>query len=130
MSSVDVEVEGLFVPQVQVKVRSHRPVRRSGRVDGSFLRGPIPLAWLNRVYGLAGQKTLQTALAIWFLAGLRRRNDRLRLTSDVMAKFGVTDRSAKYRALEKLERAGIIHVHREPRKNPVVAILDAGVTWS
>src|ERR1700730_5114115 len=69
-------------------------------VDGEFLRGPIPLAWLGPVCCLPGQKVLAVSLAIWFLRGLRKSTDDLTLTDATVARFGVKDRSAKYRALE------------------------------
>jgi DNA-binding transcriptional ArsR family regulator len=69
---------------------------------------------------------LATALAIWFLSGLRHGGtDGLRLTAATLKPFQV-DRSAKSRALKALEGAGLIRVQRRDRKNPVVTILDVG----
>ncbi|NBO91183.1 MAG: hypothetical protein EBV06_02525 [Planctomycetia bacterium] len=47
----------------------------------------------------------------------------MRLTTAILKRFGV-NRKAKYRALASLEDAGLIRVHRELRKNPVVTILE------
>jgi hypothetical protein len=117
----------LRVPQVEVLPHEALARRRSsGHVVGKFLRGPIPLAWLGRACRLRGGKVVATALAIWFLAGLRRREWDLKLTSDTLTHFGVTDRAAKYRALKALEEAGLIQVERRPNKNPLVTILGAG----
>lgn len=41
----------------------------------------------------------------------------------VIERFGI-DRKAKYRGLSALEKAGLVRVHRQPRQNPVVTILD------
>jgi hypothetical protein len=66
---------------------------------------------------------LAVALAIWFLAGLRNRQNDLKLTTAALKRFGVTDRSTKSRALDALEGAGLVHVERQPGKNPIVTIL-------
>ena len=57
-----------------------------------------------------------------FEAG-RRRSKVVTLTTAILNRFHV-DRKAKYRALRALEVAGLISVSRQPRKNPVVTILD------
>ncbi len=90
------------------------------RINGEFLKGPIPLDWLSVASSLPG-KALAVALAIWFEAG-RRRSSEVTLTTAILARFGV-GRKAKYRALQKLERARLISVMRVPRKNPLVRIL-------
>ncbi len=81
------------------------------------------MVWLGRACGLRGQKTLAVALASWFVAGLRSKKDHLRLTTDILARLGVTDRFTKYRALKTLEEAGLIQVDREQGRNPFVTIL-------
>ena len=52
------ELDALYVPQVEVPCPSELPVnvsapvslRRSGWIDGKFLRGPIPcLGWVGHV---------------------------------------------------------------------------------
>jgi hypothetical protein len=45
------------------------------------------------------------------------------LTSAILARFGV-NRKAKYRALNALEGVKLIAVHRQPRRNPVVTVLE------
>jgi hypothetical protein len=125
----------LFIPQVKVKRRLTAPKanhssahgRRTNWIKGEFVSGPLPLNWLARACGLPGVKTLATALAIWFEAGRRARRDNLNLTSEILRRFGVTNRSAKQRALEALEREGLISVERQQRKNPKVTILDVEV---
>ena len=91
------------------------------RINGEFLKGPIPLNWLSMASSLPG-KALAVALAIWFEAGRRRSLD-VTLTTAILARFGV-GRKAKYQALQKLERAQLISVVRVPHKNPLVRILD------
>lgn len=92
------------------------------RIKGEFLKGPIPLAWLTVASKLSGKASLAVALAIWFEAG-RRKSKVVKLTSAILERFNVS-RKCKYRALKSLEKAGLIRVHREPRRNPVVTIME------
>lgn len=92
------------------------------RIKGEFLKGPIPLAWLTVASKLSGKAPLAVALAIWFEAG-RGRCKEVTLTTAILNRFGI-NRKAKYRALEALEKAGLISVKRKPRRNPIVAISD------
>jgi DNA-binding transcriptional ArsR family regulator len=124
------ELMDLRVPQVEVApwsvpARSEsRRARPHGWLGGKFVKGPIPLNWLGRASNLGvGKAPLATALAIWYLAGLRGTNESLLLTGATVAQFGVSP-SAKSRALVVLEKAGLISVKREGRKNPLVTILD------
>jgi hypothetical protein len=118
------DLVGLRVAQVSVE---DVPVKRPGsrvRPEELFLRGPISLPWLGRACELPG-KALATGLAIWFLSGLRRqRKEGLLLTNELLSKFGVTDRTTKYRALRALKKAGLIHVDQQIGKNPLVTIVD------
>jgi hypothetical protein len=118
-------LESLYVPPVMSEKRANsRPIRGQKRfVKGEFLRGPIPMLWLRRVCRLPGKNTLATALAIWWLAGLRRREEGLSLTTAALKRFEVVTRSAKYDALKALEAAKLISVRRKAGKNPAVTIL-------
>lgn len=91
------------------------------KIQGEFLKGPIPLDWLGRAAKLPGKASLATALAIMFEVG-RRRSQEIVLTTAILLRFGV-NRKAKYRALIQLENAGLISVVRQPRRNPLVAVL-------
>ena len=95
---------------------------KSHWIAGPFLKGPIPMNWLSVAAKLRGKAPLAVALAVWFEAG-RRRSKVVRLTSAVLNRFSV-NRKAKYTALAVLEKAGLIRVRREARKNPVVTIID------
>jgi hypothetical protein len=102
------------------KGRSSRP--RSRRIRGEFLKGPIPLNWLSGASKLKGKAPLAVALAIWFERG-RRRGGEVRLTTAILDRFGI-NRKAKYGGLKALEEAGLIRVHRELRRNPLITVLE------
>lgn len=95
---------------------------KAKRIAGEFLKGPIPLPWLTAVTRLSGKAPLAVALAVCFEAG-RRKSNEVKLTTAILRRFSV-NRKAKYSALKSLEKAGLVRVRREPRRNPVVTILD------
>jgi hypothetical protein len=106
--------------------RTH--VRSSGKPPtptkgDPFLKGPIPLTWLEAAACLPG-KSLHAGLALWFAAGLARSAS-VPLSNISGVRFGL-DRSAKYRALAWLEKAGLITVERKLGRAPVVTLLSPG----
>lgn len=92
------------------------------KILGEFLKGPIPLPWLTAAAQLSGKAPVAVGLAIWFEAG-RRKSNEVKLTSAILQRFAIK-RKSKYSALKSLEDAGLIRVRREPRKNPMVTILE------
>jgi hypothetical protein len=86
-----------------------------------FLKGPIPLAWLEVAARRPG-KSLHAGLALWFSAG-EMRSSSVPLSNVASQRFGL-DRNAKYRALIWLERAGLVSVERGLGRAPVVTIRD------
>ena len=92
------------------------------KILGEFLKGPIPLPWLTVAAQLSGKAPVAVGLAIWFESG-RRKSNEVKLTTAILQRFAVK-RKSKYSALKSLEDAGLIRVRREPRKNPVVTILE------
>ena len=107
---------------IDTSLKSSSVPLKSKRIDGEFLKGPIPLNWLTAASGLPGKAPLSVALAIWFQVG-RRQSKTVKLTTETLDRFSVK-RKAKYAGLIALEEAGLITVDRELRRNPVVTILD------
>jgi hypothetical protein len=83
-----------------------------------FLKGPIPLRWLQTAQKLDGQ-CLAVGIALWYLHGLKKRKT-VALGNGV---FHIT-RQAKSRCLRKMEAAGLVKVDQKPGAYPVVTILD------
>jgi hypothetical protein len=100
--------------------RKKLPRHRGGE---QFLCGPIPCDWLARAARLPG-KALAVGVALWFKAGLSKRNAMVRLTGKLMEQFGI-GRYAQYRGLKALEAAGLVSVERRRGCAPMVTILDA-----
>jgi hypothetical protein len=121
-------IDRLRLPENQIanqtSANSHRQSIPSKvlPVRGEFLKGPIPLSWLGAAAKLPGRAPLATALAIMFEVG-RRRSSEIMLTTAILQRFGVA-RKSKYRALKRLQSAGLIVVNQLPHRNPVVTIVD------
>jgi hypothetical protein len=86
----------------------------------SHALGPIPLDWLETAARLPG-RSLHTAVAIWIAAEVSGSTI-VHLSNVASTRLSV-DRCAKYRALNWLQAAGLIQVHRKLGKSPVVTIL-------
>ena len=97
-------------------------VKRQPRYKGRrwFLKGPIPGDWLHRAAILPG-RALHVALALWYLAGLERRQH-VKITWRVLDRFGVSPYAGR-RGLAALECAGLVNVERHTGRCPVVTLL-------
>ena len=92
-----------------------------------FLKGPIPMAWLNAAARLPG-KTLNVGLAIWWLAGMSNTTA-FKLTRKALDQLAVS-RDAASDGLKRLEDNGLILVKRSSGQRPIVEIVPVaqGVT--
>ena len=99
-----------------------KPRRR--KINGLFLRGPIPWDWLTVASEQPG-KALHVGLVLWFLQGLKK-NYTVPLSQDKLRKIGVT-RSSAYRGLASLEKAGLVSVVRHIGRNSIVTILELAI---
>jgi hypothetical protein len=106
-------------PAPAKSVCSGRPPRH--RPTEPVLKGPIPLAWLERAGRLPG-KALAVALVLWYLAGLTgKRTVHICLTKS--RRLGLTEASAR-RGLKALEGAKLVEVRRLPGRGLEVTLLD------
>jgi hypothetical protein len=105
------------------------PMRRRGknsrqpipRQRGAFIRGPIPLAWLDGALNLPGRGPLVVALALMYQSGLER-SPSVRVTHKLLQRFGIPPRTS-HDALAKLEAAGLVVVTKRPGRCREVEIL-------
>lgn len=86
--------------------------------QGKFIRGPLPLDWLDRAAALPG-RAFHVGVWLFYLKGVKRTST-VRLSG---AKFGLT-RWTVQRGLHELERAGLVTVERSIGKAPLVTLLD------
>lgn len=94
-----------------------RYVPRKGE---KFFKGPIPLSWLEPVFGLPG-KALHVAIRIWHLSGLKKSQS-VKLNLSSFEKVGVSRDSAR-RGMRQLEDAGLITLVRQKGQAAIVTII-------
>jgi hypothetical protein len=117
MSPID--IDRMRIRSGHLRTPSQRPARPAR--GEHFLKGPVPLPWLEQAAKLPG-KSLHVGIAVWYASGLTRSR-RISLSNIAGLRFGL-DRNAKYRALGWLEGAGLVAVERKLGRAPVVTILD------
>ena len=93
---------------------------RRGKAD-LFIR--VPLKRAEEVCKTAGPQATVVWTLLLYMAW-RAKSSRFACPNGLMRQFGIC-RQTKYRALEKLEAAGIIAVDRPPRRSPIVTLLGA-----
>ena len=91
------------------------------RKQGKFLKGPIPLDWLQGAGQLPG-KALHVGIVLQFLSGVKRSSE-VQFSYSLAEEFGVKRHSA-YRALKALEQRGLIKIRRGIGKNPIVRLAE------
>ncbi len=116
-----------FDPKELSLKRPHAAVRKLRRLPGprpgeKFLRGPIPLPWLQKAAALPG-KVLALSLALWFQAGVTKSGV-VQVGRKLAARFGV-GRNAAARCLKLLEDAGLVAVDRHPGRCHSITILES-----
>jgi hypothetical protein len=115
------------IPVKRVRLDSSSGQYTDAPMSVPFLKGPIPMAWLNVAARLPG-KTLNVGIAIWWLAGMSKTTA-FKLTGKSLDQLGVS-RDAASDGLKRLEDNGLILVKRSPGQRPTVQILPVaqGVT--
>jgi hypothetical protein len=109
------------VPGIQERrIVSATTAKLTQQRSDRYLRGPVPLAWLEAAARLPG-RALQVGLALWYLVGVTK-SATVSLSSVRLAAFGV-DRSAKRRALAALAGAGLVTLDQAPGRNPAVTVI-------
>ncbi len=86
---------------------------------GRFIKGPIPLEWLEVAIPL-GRKALNVAMAIWYCYGFKQETE-IKLTPTKLRPFRVTTETART-ILHKFEAAGLVTVDRKQGRSPLVTI--------
>ena len=79
------------------------------------------MAWIAEA-GKLGVSALLFGNALWHLCGRNYNKLTFSVSNVTLAEFGIS-RYAKYRALEALERAGLIKAHRSGKRSISVTLL-------
>ena len=116
--------------EIASMVRETRPAvakPRRARIDGPFIMGPIPWAWIERAGALPG-KALLVGLYVWQQAAMKTKKEAraARVYESVSVSFrkiGLAETTAR-RALAALENAGLVVVERHPGRCPMATLVD------
>jgi hypothetical protein len=122
MTDFDIEQFRLREPFVPVRPGKSPPHSPRHKTKEEFLKGPISIPWL-RLAGRLTRRSWCVAIELWLLAGMRRSRT-VALSTQRLAAWGVS-RRASYRALNAMERAGLVSVSRQPGCLALVTILGA-----
>ena len=106
------KIEGLAIKPVAVQPK---------KIKGRFLKGPIPMNWLNKAMQLKG-KGIHVALLLWQEAGYRKSRT-VSFSMQRVERLGFSRWTAR-RALNSLQEAGLVRVEGDPGKLKRVEILD------
>ena len=86
-----------------------------------FIRGPIPGSWIGKASSLPGNHTLHVALAIWHVKGFSGKSNKIVLERFHFDRFNVGVDSTR-RALERLQKAGLIKYSRDGHSHQVMIL--------
>ena len=113
-------IDDKSIPVKRVRLDSSTGKYIDAPLTAPFLKGPIPMVWLNEAAKLPG-KALNLGLAIWWLAGMAKTTA-FKLTGKALEQLDIS-RDAASDALKRLEERGLIRVQRAPGQRPTVEIL-------
>lgn len=113
-------IEDRSIPVKRVRLDSSTGKYIDAPLSTPFLKGPIPMAWLNEAAKLPG-KALNLGIAIWWLYGMAKTKT-FKLTGKALGQLDIS-RDAASSALKRLEAQGLIRVQRSPGQRPTVEIL-------
>ncbi len=120
----DPEAVGRTMTAADLNALTRPRLPRPGNGE-QYIGGPIPIGWVMRAAVLPG-KAFHLGIALWFEAGRSPSKDPVvTLSAGLIARFGLSARPTRTRALEALEAAGLVSVEKWTGRPPVVTILPA-----
>jgi hypothetical protein len=109
-----------LLPERLSEASLNRRRRQKQKRSGQFVLGPIYLGPLQTAAILPG-KALIVWVLVLFWSGLEQSRHNIKIRPATLRRFGVS-RRAGYRAVEALERAGLIAVRRHQGRAAIVTI--------
>jgi len=113
-------MEDRDIPVKRIKRSVSAGQWEEAKTQGLFIRGPIPMPWVERVAQLPG-KALALAMGLWWLHGMAKGGE-VTVTRKMLARLNLS-RDAAADGLTRLEKAGLIRVSRAPGNRPRVHIV-------
>lgn len=125
---MDIKLEDLEQFRLSATIQSE-PIPRCDRAllkrqSEPFLKGPVPLAWLQCASRIRRRNAIVVGVVLWWLAGLNSRKTELTICANRCQPFGFGVKGMN-RGLNDLQAAGLIHVERKRGRCPRVDLLDA-----
>jgi hypothetical protein len=108
----------IATPEIAALGRRISTSRKIQKRREHFVR--MPWAWLERLDGASGQ-TYRVALCLLYLHW-KGGGEPIKLANGMLRIDGVSRRT-KWRALNDLERRGLITTERRPRQSPIIRVL-------
>ncbi len=105
-------------------LRVFRDRKQVRRIKPPFLRGPIPLGWLQRAMKLRGSAT-SVGIILWYFRGLKKLlvfKVGIQDIADLIASSWLTAK----RGLIALEKEGLISIHRHNGRKHLIEIHEIG----
>lgn len=97
--------------------------RTKRRQTEPFLKGPVPMSWLNAACTIRRKNALAASLVIFHMAGLARSNTALTVTARRAKQVMGLGKKFFDRGLRDLEAAGLVRVERSRGRAAVVDII-------
>jgi len=94
---------------------------REKRLTEPFLRGPIPMRWLNESMAISGTAT-KIGLYLWHISGMNNQNLIIKLNKKLINEFNVS-RQTRYRAFQALENAGLLTIEQKNGRYPEITLI-------
>jgi predicted metal-binding transcription factor (methanogenesis marker protein 9) len=110
-------VKDADIPTKIVNVSS-APIAKKATVY--FLRGPIPLPWLQRAASLPG-KAYTLGSILWWFKGMNPTKP-IKVTTKSLRNFSLSE-SAYLDGLKRLEEAGLVSVTRNKGQRALIEII-------
>jgi hypothetical protein len=110
--------DGIALTDEQVKARLAVVPRKIQQRRQHFIR--VPMVWRERLDGATGH-TVLVALDLLYLSW-KGKGAPVKLANGMLRIDGIS-RQSKWRALNDLERRGLVTVERHPRRSPLIHLL-------
>lgn len=98
------------------------PVNSKDKIKGSFIP-QMPSEWIVKLPSNSVGHTFRVAMYIWYLKGVKKTSKGLQVTLKGINSFLPVPKWAFPRALNELEKYGMINTVRQRGKSPTVTVL-------
>lgn len=128
MHSTHNDLVEYFYQQIPITKQSAVPiVTLTKPTTRLFIKGPIPLGWLQSANHLGGSTGI-VAVSLWFYAGLSK-SMKFKIDGKFDRLTGIT-RQTRQQSLERLQRAGLVKLSCKSGAYPEVEICNQDLPFA